>query len=174
MSDPKAVALAIAWACSHNGVWKAAQSQQSGCTTRRGAVVTSLAVVLMVRDPHAAQHPASRGVHDGLSRPGASIPQEVCPSDHPREASRLCSEVRGAGRGWGQDEHQGGISDRPEDMCDVFHTFFGIAALSLMGHRGLVPIDPMFALPVETVERLRARRRSSQEAQGAAVSVAAS
>ena len=26
-----------------------------------------------------------------------------------------------------QDEHGGGISDRPDDMVDVFHTFFGIA-----------------------------------------------
>jgi prenyltransferase beta subunit len=32
-----------------------------------------------------------------------------------------------------QDPEKGGISDRPDDMADVFHTFFGIAGLSLMG-----------------------------------------
>lgn len=26
-----------------------------------------------------------------------------------------------------QDDERGGISDRPDDMADVFHTFFGIA-----------------------------------------------
>lgn len=28
-----------------------------------------------------------------------------------------------------QDERRGGISDRPDDETDVFHTFFGIAGL---------------------------------------------
>lgn len=59
-----------------------------------------------------------------------------------------------------QDEHDGGISDRPEDMCDVFHTFFGICGLSLMGHPGLKAIDPAWALPVETVQRIKSRRRN--------------
>jgi hypothetical protein len=54
-----------------------------------------------------------------------------------------------------QDEDGGGISDRPDDMVDVFHTFFGLAALSLMGHPGLKRIDPVTALPVEVMERLR-------------------
>ena len=56
-----------------------------------------------------------------------------------------------------QDEEGGGISDRPEDQVDVFHTFFGIAGLSLLGDPGLVAIDPVWALPVETVGRVRAR-----------------
>ncbi len=60
-----------------------------------------------------------------------------------------------------QDEDDGGISDRPEDMCDVFHTYFGIGGLSLMGHPGLAPIDPAWALPVETVARLKAARRGA-------------
>jgi geranylgeranyl transferase type-2 subunit beta len=60
--------------------------------------------------------------------------------------------------GYTQDEEGGGISDRPEDMVDVYHTFFGVAGLALMGYEGLQPIDPTFALPVEVVERLRARR----------------
>ena len=54
-----------------------------------------------------------------------------------------------------QDEHDGGISDRPEDMVDAFHTFFGLAALSLMGYEGLEPIDPVYALPVKVMKRLR-------------------
>lgn len=62
-----------------------------------------------------------------------------------------------------QDEHGGGISDRPEDMCDVFHTFFGIAALSLMGHPGLVKIDPAFALPEKTVAYVKARNLAESE-----------
>lgn len=53
-----------------------------------------------------------------------------------------------------QDEVGGGISDRPEDMVDVYHTFFGIAGLSLMGRFGLEPIDPVYALPVNCVKRL--------------------
>lgn len=57
-----------------------------------------------------------------------------------------------------QDEHDGGISDRPDDMADVYHTFFGIAGLSLMGYEGLQAIDPTWALPVETVQRLKARQ----------------
>ena len=54
-----------------------------------------------------------------------------------------------------QDEVGGGISDRPEDMVDVYHTFFGIAGLSLMGRCGLEPIDPVYALPARTVQHLR-------------------
>ncbi|KIZ06742.1 protein geranylgeranyltransferase typeII [Monoraphidium neglectum] len=53
---------------------------------------------------------------------------------------------------WCQDEEDGGISDRADDMADVYHTFFGIAGLALMGHEGLAPIDPTYALPVD-VER---------------------
>lgn len=40
----------------------------------------------------------------------------------------------------------------------MYHTFFGIAGLSLMGRPGLAAIDPTFALPVEVVERLRQRQ----------------
>ncbi|MGQ3192884.1 prenyltransferase/squalene oxidase repeat-containing protein, partial [Neoaquamicrobium sediminum] len=53
-----------------------------------------------------------------------------------------------------QDEDDGGISDRPEDMADVYHTFFGIAALSLMGYPGLQGVDPTWALPVSVVKKL--------------------
>ncbi len=60
-----------------------------------------------------------------------------------------------------QDEHGGGISDRPEDAMDAFHTFFGIAALSLMGYPGLEPIDPTYALPVSVMQRLRAQQQAA-------------
>ena len=56
----------------------------------------------------------------------------------------------------------GGIAERPGNMADIFHTFFGIAGLSLLGYfehaMGVVKydfkpnsyslIDPTFALPV--------------------------
>jgi geranylgeranyl transferase type-2 subunit beta len=42
-----------------------------------------------------------------------------------------------------QDYEGGGISDRPGDMVDVFHTVFGIAGLSLLGFPGLVEVDPL-------------------------------
>ena len=36
----------------------------------------------------------------------------------------------------------------------MYHTFFGLAGLSLMGFPGLKKIDPAYALPVETIRRL--------------------
>lgn len=58
-----------------------------------------------------------------------------------------------------QDGADGGIGDRPGNMADVFHTFFGIAGLSMLGYlsRAGVPhkqIDPAYALPEELVARL--------------------
>ncbi|CAK1368060.1 unnamed protein product [Cercospora beticola] len=41
-----------------------------------------------------------------------------------------------------QDPDQGGFADRPGDMVDVFHTCFGTAGLSLLGHPGLLEVDP--------------------------------
>ena len=58
-----------------------------------------------------------------------------------------------------QDEEDGGISDRPEDMVDVYHTFFGIAGLSLMGFTGLQQVDPTFALPAAVIDRIRQQRQ---------------
>lgn len=42
-----------------------------------------------------------------------------------------------------QDAEHGGIADRPGDMVDVMHTVFGIAGLSLLGHPGLIEVDPV-------------------------------
>lgn len=60
-----------------------------------------------------------------------------------------------------QDEKDGGISDRPGNIADVFHTYFGLAGLSLLGYPGFTPIDPVYALPVRTVERLGLRKMYS-------------
>ena len=62
-----------------------------------------------------------------------------------------------------QDGEDGGISDRPANVADVFHTFFGISGLSLLGYfdgpgkerySHYRRIDPVYALPVDLVERL--------------------
>ncbi|CAN6458098.1 unnamed protein product [Victoria cruziana] len=53
-----------------------------------------------------------------------------------------------------QDKENGGISDRPDDAVDVFHTFFGVAGLSLLEYPGLKAIDPAYALPVPVVNRI--------------------
>ena len=41
-----------------------------------------------------------------------------------------------------QDPEQGGLADQPGDMVDVFHTVFGLAGLSLLGHPDLLEVDP--------------------------------
>ena len=49
-----------------------------------------------------------------------------------------------------QEEVEGPIADRPGDMGDIFHTFFGIAGLALLDaskHR-LSRIDPIVCLPI--------------------------
>ncbi|KAK1300447.1 hypothetical protein QJS10_CPB13g01510 [Acorus calamus] len=53
-----------------------------------------------------------------------------------------------------QDTENGGISDRPDDAVDVYHTYFGVAGLSLLEYPGLKAIDPAYALPVEVVDRI--------------------
>lgn len=42
-----------------------------------------------------------------------------------------------------QDYDQGGLSDRPGNVVDVFHTHFGLAGLSLLEHPELEAIDPV-------------------------------
>ena len=62
-----------------------------------------------------------------------------------------------------QDDDDGGIADRPQDMPDVYHTFFGLCGLSLIGHMGKIgnregriyrKVDPVFALPEDIVQQL--------------------
>jgi len=52
-----------------------------------------------------------------------------------------------------QDAVDGGIGDRPGNEVDVFHTFFGLTALSLMGHYNLELIDNTYAIPVKTMKK---------------------
>jgi geranylgeranyl transferase type-2 subunit beta len=52
-----------------------------------------------------------------------------------------------------QDTDDGGFADRPGNEVDVFHTFFGLTALSLMGHFELDLIDHTYALPVSTIKK---------------------
>lgn len=56
-----------------------------------------------------------------------------------------------------QDPEEGGIGDRPGNHVDVFHTFFGIAALSLLNSNkySLSPIDPTYAIPKTALSRLK-------------------
>lgn len=58
-----------------------------------------------------------------------------------------------------QDEEDGGMSDRPGNTTDIFHTFFGLAALSLIDHEkyNLEEIDALFAIPKKLTKNLRLR-----------------
>ena len=53
-----------------------------------------------------------------------------------------------------QDPEGGGIADRPGDMVDVFHTWFGVAGLSLLGYPGLDDLDPVYCMPASLIERM--------------------
>ncbi len=61
-----------------------------------------------------------------------------------------------------QDKDDGGISDRPGNMPDIFHSFFGISGLLLLKYfegkeewKMMVPIDPTYALPRPLVDSLQ-------------------
>ncbi|KAL8427834.1 hypothetical protein Efla_005800 [Eimeria flavescens] len=54
-----------------------------------------------------------------------------------------------------QDAAAGGIADRPADVADPFHTFFGLAALGMLGAtHELEELDPVLALPASVVRQL--------------------
>ena len=72
-----------------------------------------------------------------------------------------------------QDDETGGFADRPGDwvsqpppppplstllllltQVDPFHTLFGLAGLSLLGNDTLKPVNPVFCMPQETIDRL--------------------
>lgn len=75
---------------------------------------------------------------------------------HPIRKVRVISPLR-----WLADAVRGN-SRRPGDVADVFHTFFGICGLSLLGYTeedeggytGLKKVDPVYALPVITLKRM--------------------
>jgi geranylgeranyl transferase type-2 subunit beta len=54
-----------------------------------------------------------------------------------------------------QDEETGGIADRPGDRVDVFHTFFGVCGLSMLGYPGLDKVDPVYCLPIAYAPKWR-------------------
>lgn len=66
-----------------------------------------------------------------------------------------------------QDQEDGGISDRPGNMGDIFHTYFGICGLLLLRYFdnradndaacAFDNIDPTYALPVKVVQKLQLR-----------------
>eukprot|EP00461_Guttulinopsis_vulgaris_P003358 UN03359 len=58
-----------------------------------------------------------------------------------------------------QDNIYGGISDRSDTMTDVYHTYFGIAGLSLLNQPTLEKIDPVYALPLHTVLTVKGMSR---------------
>ncbi|KPP59805.1 geranylgeranyl transferase type-2 subunit beta-like [Scleropages formosus] len=53
-----------------------------------------------------------------------------------------------------QDEETGGFADRPGDMVDPFHTLFGVAGLSLLGEEQIKPVNPVFCMPEEVLDRI--------------------
>ena len=53
-----------------------------------------------------------------------------------------------------QDLRDGGIADRNGDVADVYHTYFGIAGLSLLNQFSLQPVDPVYALPRNVVLKM--------------------
>ena len=67
-----------------------------------------------------------------------------------------------------QDAEDGGIADKPGNEADVFHTFFGIAGLAFLGADGVLPVEPMHAMPVATMERLRKQQAAAKEGAPAA------
>jgi geranylgeranyl transferase type-2 subunit beta len=58
-----------------------------------------------------------------------------------------------------QDTVNGGISDRPGNTVDVFHTCFGVTGLSLLGHPGTEMVDPVYCMPKATIQKLFESRR---------------
>ena len=57
-----------------------------------------------------------------------------------------------------QDAETGGISDRPGDLPDPFHTLFGVAGLSLLGGKGgadgVKEVNPVFCMPQEVIDKM--------------------
>ena len=54
-----------------------------------------------------------------------------------------------------QDAETGGISDRPGDIADPYHTLFGLAALSLLEYPGMKPVNPTYCMPQCVIDKLQ-------------------
>ncbi|KAF2710435.1 hypothetical protein K504DRAFT_481512 [Pleomassaria siparia CBS 279.74] len=57
----------------------------------------------------------------------------------------------------------GGLSDRPGDMVDVFHTVFGIAGLSLLRYPGLAEVDPVYKGHLSNYYKVKVRSSNEDE-----------
>lgn len=54
-----------------------------------------------------------------------------------------------------QDPIEGGFSDRPGDLPDIFHTLFAVTGLSLIGKEGgLAAVDPAYCLPRSVIQKI--------------------
>ncbi len=53
-----------------------------------------------------------------------------------------------------QDSETGGISDRPGDLPDPFHTLFGVAGLSLLGDETVGAVNPVYCMPQAVIDRM--------------------
>lgn len=53
-----------------------------------------------------------------------------------------------------QDSETGGFADRPGDMTDPYHTLFGLAGLSLLGHKDIEKVNPVFCMPQSVIDKL--------------------
>lgn len=52
-----------------------------------------------------------------------------------------------------QDPENGGISDRPGNQVDVWHTCFGSTGLSLLDYPGMDSVDPVYCMPKHIIKR---------------------
>uniref|UniRef100_U5EX36 Geranylgeranyl transferase type-2 subunit beta n=1 Tax=Corethrella appendiculata TaxID=1370023 RepID=U5EX36_9DIPT len=60
-----------------------------------------------------------------------------------------------------QDNETGGFSDRTGNLPDIFHTLFGLGALSLLGgNNNLKKINPTFCMPEYVIERCNIKPKS--------------
>ncbi|WLF78682.1 Rab geranylgeranyltransferase [Lodderomyces elongisporus] len=56
-----------------------------------------------------------------------------------------------------QDLEKGGISDRPDNQTDIYHTCFGICGLSLIDYEkyGFDEIDPVYCMPIRVTKKFQ-------------------
>jgi geranylgeranyl transferase type-1 subunit beta len=57
----------------------------------------------------------------------------------------------------------GGFSKYPDDPPDIFHSYMGLAALSMLGHQELKPIHPAACMSMDAVQYLEDMARSDLE-----------
>lgn len=50
-------------------------------------------------------------------------------------------------------DENGGFSDRPGDMPDIFHTLFALAGLSLIKNEALEQVNPVYCMPQKVLNR---------------------